>query len=153
LDLNQSIRIQPYFSGSLNRFEFVDFIDNENDYSKNKLPATPETQWNIGFNLESKTGFTFNSSYLNVGQMYLNDANTLSSEAYSLLDVNLKYEMDVLKNFKIILNFGIQNALDEKYAASVLPNAVAFGNAQPRYFYPGNPRNYYGGFQLKYDFN
>ncbi len=150
--LNEKVRINPYFSGSWNRFEFVDFIDNDNDFSGNKLPATPEMQWNIGFNLESKKGFTFNSSYLNVGQMYLNDANTLSSEAYSLLDVNLKYGMDVLKNFKIILNFGIQNALDEKYAASVLPNAVAFGNAQPRYFYPSNPRNYYGGFQLNYDF-
>jgi len=34
----------------------------------------------------------------------------------------------------------------------VLINAVGFGGAQPRYYYPGNARNYFGGVQLNYAF-
>ena len=33
--------------------------------------------------------------------------------------------------------------LDENFAASVLPNAVGFGNNAPRYFYPSLPRHFY----------
>ncbi len=151
-NLTEHIRINPYFSGSLNRFKFVDFLDNEVDYSGNKLPATPETQWNVGFNCTTQSGFSVMTSFRAVGSMYLNDGNTLSSAAYQLLDVKGVYAFKFLQHFEMQLNFGIQNSLDEKYAASILPNAVGFGNAQPRYFYPGNPRNYYGGFNVRYDF-
>jgi iron complex outermembrane receptor protein len=50
------------------------------------------------------------------------------------------------------LNAGINNVLDTKYAANILPNAIGFGTAAPRYFYPGNPVNYYGGFSVAYVF-
>jgi iron complex outermembrane receptor protein len=41
--------------------------------------------------------------------------------------------------------------LNQNFAASILPNAVGFGTAPPRYFYPGNPINYYGGIGLVYE--
>jgi iron complex outermembrane receptor protein len=41
---------------------------------------------------------------------------------------------------------------NEKYAASVLPNAVGFGGTAPRYYYPGNPRNYFGEVGVNYVF-
>ena len=47
---------------------------------------------------------------------------------------------------------GVNNALNEHYAASIVTNAVGFGSQSPRYYYPGNPRNYYGGIQLSYLF-
>ena len=47
---------------------------------------------------------------------------------------------------------GVQNLLNEKYASSILPNAVGFGSAPPRYYYPGNPINLYGGFKFIYRF-
>jgi iron complex outermembrane receptor protein len=50
------------------------------------------------------------------------------------------------------LNAGVNNALDEKYAASILPNALGFGAVAPRYYYPGNPLNFYGGFSVSYVF-
>jgi iron complex outermembrane receptor protein len=151
-NLAKNIRINPYFSGSFNQFKFVDFLDNEVDYSENKLPATPETQWNLGLHCTTESGFSVLTSFSAFGSMYLNDANTLSAASYQLLDVKAGYTFKFLENFEMQLNCGIQNSLDEKYAASILPNAVGFGNAQPRYFYPGNPRNYYGGLQLRYDF-
>jgi iron complex outermembrane receptor protein len=34
----------------------------------------------------------------------------------------------------------------------ILPNAVAVGNASPRYYYPGLPINYYGTISINYLF-
>ncbi|WP_291120325.1 TonB-dependent receptor [Flavobacterium sp. UBA6135] len=147
----EKIQLNSYFSGSLNHFEFVDFIDNDNDFSGNQLPSVPEFQWNFGLDLTAKS-FTFSTSYRTVGKMFLNDANSLSSQPYQLLDINTNYTFSIWKNLNATIQFGIQNSLDEKYAASILPNAVGFGNALPRYFYPGNPRNYYGGINLTYQF-
>ena len=148
----EKIQLNSYFSGSLNHFEFVDFIDNDNDFSGNQLPSVPEFQWNFGLDLTAKL-FTFSTSYRTVGKMFLNDGNSLSSQPYQLLDINTNYTFSIWKDLKANLQFGIQNSLDEKYAASILPNAVGFGNVAPRYFYPGNPRNYYGGMSLNYQFN
>jgi iron complex outermembrane recepter protein len=147
----EKIQLNSYFSGSLNHFEFVDFIDNDNDFSGNQLPSVPEFQWNFGLDLTAKS-FTFSTSYRTVDKMFLNDANSLSSQPYQLLDINTNYTFSIWKNLNATIQFGVQNSLDKKYAASILPNAVGFGNALPRYFYPGNPRNYYGGINLTYQF-
>ena len=82
----------------------------------------------------------------------LNDSNTKYSEGYFLLDVKTSYAFAILKFLKLEMNAGINNALNTKYAANILPNAVGFGTAAPRYFYPGNPINYYGGFSVNYFF-
>lgn len=148
----EKIQLNSYISGSINHFEFVDFMDNDENFSGNQLPSVPEFQWNFGLDFTSKS-FTFSTSYRTVGKMFLNDANSLSSQPYQLLDINTNYTLSIWKNLKANFQFGIQNSLDEKYAASILPNAVGFGNVAPRYFYPGNPRNYYGGMSLNYQFN
>jgi iron complex outermembrane recepter protein len=43
-----------------------------------------------------------------------------------------------MRNLDLNLSAGVNNVFDEHYAASVLPNAVGFGGAAPRYYYPGN---------------
>jgi iron complex outermembrane receptor protein len=53
---------------------------------------------------------------------------------------------------KTEINTGIQNALNQPYASSILPNAVGIGTAQPRYYYPGNPRNFYFGGRVFFEF-
>jgi iron complex outermembrane receptor protein len=40
---------------------------------------------------------------------------------------------------------GIINLDNTHYSPMITVNAVAFGNAEPRYYYPGLPRHYYGG--------
>ena len=82
----------------------------------------------------------------------MNDSNTKYTDSYSLLDIKATYFFTILKVLKTELNTGINNALDEKYAASILPNAVGFGTVAPRYYYPGNPMNFYGGFSVSYVF-
>lgn len=143
-------QLKSQISGTFNRFEFVEFSNNDENFSGNKLPGTPESQWNISLDYQTKSGFNLNASLLKMGSMLLNDANTLKSDSYQLLDVKCSYTTTFFEKLQTQFSFGIQNSLDEKYAANVLPNAVGFGNAQPRYFYPGSPRNFYGSLSLRY---
>jgi iron complex outermembrane recepter protein len=149
---SSSLQVTPYFSAALNNFKFKDFVDRGNDYSGNELTGVPDKQWTLGLDFYAKKGLSINVSFLNVGKIPMNDSNTKYSDAYSLLDIKTSYLFTILKVLKTELNAGINNALGEKYAASILPNAVGFGAVQPRYYYPGNPINYYGGFSVSYVF-
>lgn len=151
LDSNK-FQITPYFSAALNHFKFKDFVDGEADYSGNQLTGVPDKQWNFGLDINTQYGFSVNTSYRTVGRIPMNDSNTKYTDSYSLLDIKATYFFTILKVLKTELNAGFNNALDEKYAASILPNAVGFGTVAPRYYYPGNPVNFYGGFSVSYVF-
>jgi iron complex outermembrane receptor protein len=145
-------QVTPYFSAALNNFKFKDFVDRGNDYSGNQLTGVPDKQLNFGLDINTKKGFSINMSYRIIGKIPMNDSNTKYSESYSLLDIKTSYFFTILKVLRTELNAGVNNALNEKYAASILPNAVGFGGVPPRYYYPGNPINYYGGFSVSYVF-
>ena len=149
---SKNFQITPYFSAALNHFKFKDFVDGEADYSGNQLTGVPDKQWNFGLDINTQYGFSLNTSYRTVGRIPMNDSNTKYTDSYSLLDIKATYFFTILKVLKTELNTGINNALDEKYAASILPNAVGFGTVAPRYYYPGNPMNFYGGFSVSYVF-
>lgn len=151
LELTQ-FQITPYFSGAVNTFKFKEFLDGGANYSGNQLTGVPEKQFNFGVDLNTKNGFSVNTSFRTMGKIPLNDSNTKYSERFALLDVKTTYVFTILKFLTAELNAGINNALDTKYAANILPNAVGFGTAAPRYFYPGNPVNFYGGFSVSYVF-
>ena len=151
LDFNK-FQITPYFSAALNHFKFKYFVDGEADYSGNQLTGVPDKQWNFGLDINTQYGFSLNTSYRTVGRIPMNDSNTKYTDSYSLLDIKATYFFTILKVLKTELNAGVNNALDEKYAASILPNALGFGAVAPRYYYPGNPLNFYGGFSVSYVF-
>ena len=145
-------QLKPYFSAALNNFKFKDFVDKGNDYSGNQLTGVPGKQLNFGLDVNTKKGFSINMSYRIIGEIPMNDSNTKYSDSYYLLDIKANYMFTIFKLLRTELNAGVNNALNDKYASSVLPNAVGFSGAQPRYFYPGNPINYYGGFSISYIF-
>lgn len=147
-----NFEISTYFSASLNDFKFKDFVDSGIDYSGNRLTGVPNQQWNAGIDLKTASGFSFNSSFTSMGKIPMNDSNTKYSESYSLLDIKAAYSFTLLKVLKATVSSGINNVLDRKYAASILPNATAFGNAAPRYYYPGSPIQFYGGLSVTYLF-
>ena len=99
-----------------------------------------------------KDKFQFNTTFRSLGAIPLNDANSVYSNSYNLVNLKANYYFMVFQNLSINVYAGINNAFDERYAASILTNAVGFGSQLPRYYYPGNPRNYFGGLQLNYIF-
>lgn len=150
--VSPGMRINPFFSAAFNDFKFKDFIDFDNDYSGNKLTGVPNYQWSIGADISSEIGLSFYVVTRNVGEIPLNDSNTLFSDAYSVTDLKAGYNFLILKKIETELFGGINNVFDEKYASSILPNAIGFGNVPARFFYPGNPRNYFVGIAITMKF-
>jgi len=146
------ISIKPYVKGAINFFEFDEFVNNDEDFSGNELPGVPKYTINLGVDVQSESGFEFYGNFRNVGEIPLDDANSGYTDEYSLVNLKAGYTFNIFQELNLNLYGGVNNALDEHYAASVLTNAVGFGGAAPRYYYPGNPRNYFGGIQLNYIF-
>ncbi|QLE00856.1 TonB-dependent receptor [Galbibacter sp. BG1] len=151
-ELSQDLSLQPYFNATFNNQKFVDFTDEENDYSGNDLTGVPKNLWNGGFLLNHSNGIYFSTTYQYVGELPMNDANSLYYNAYNVVNLKAGYTARIFKNFSMEFTGGINNVLNEKYASSILINAVGFGGAEPRYYYPGLPINYFGGVKLKYLF-
>ncbi|MFN4197794.1 MAG: TonB-dependent receptor domain-containing protein, partial [Flavobacterium sp.] len=150
-NMYKSVQLQTFVSGNWNRFRFVDFTDFDVTHDGNRLPAVPDYQIAGGLTLQTSLGWEVTLQYRHLGDVALNDANTLSAPGYGLLDIHSAYQHRLGKHWYIRLQAGINNTTDQVYAASVLPNAVGFGNAQPRYFYPGAPVNYYGGIRVRFE--
>ncbi len=129
-------------NATIANYHFTDFVDQNHDYSGNNLPGTAKTTGLalINFNPTKNTGL--NVWYRFTGEMAANDANTAYSEPFGITNAELKY-----KGKRGILNVeikgGVQNLFDLHYAGMLAINAPAVGGNLPRYYYPGNPRNFY----------
>ena len=75
--------------------------------------------------------------------------HSLESNPYTVFTTRLGYHKKLTPKFTLGADFGINNIFDEVYASSVLINAGSFGG-EPRYYYPGDARNYYGSLRLGY---
>ena len=104
---------------------------------------------NGGLNYGFKN-FTLNTNFLHVGEIPMNDANLLYSDKYTVFNIKASYKKELFTTLSLELNAGIDNLFDEKYASSILINATGFGNSEPRYYYPGMPRNWFAGVKLAY---
>ncbi|WP_324720567.1 TonB-dependent receptor [Salinimicrobium sp. HB62] len=153
-----ALRARTFLNAAYNSFKFDEYIVEDEDFSGNDLPAVPRETVNAGLDLITSFGFTLRSTYQFEGEMPLNDANTEFRDFYNLVHLKASLEpLDIwrpgfMNGWEIELFGGVNNVLDEHYAASVIPNAVGFGGSDPRYFYPGMPRNYYGGLGIEYNF-
>jgi iron complex outermembrane receptor protein len=164
--LEALVKITPYIDRkyrfdlslvyTLNNYEFAAF--NETgiaDYTGNQLTGVPQnnvqTFLDFQYDLKENIQLYSNIHYQFIDKMPINDANTIYSETYQLTNakIGLRYNIE-----RVFLNFygGINNIFEEQYASMLAINASAFGNNQPRYYYPGLPRNFYGGVSVKWKF-
>lgn len=150
--INRFFSLNSYLSGSLGNYEFKEFVDNGNDYSGNKLTGVAANKINAGITFNTNIGFYFSADYQFVDEIPMNDANTAFSDSYNLINLKTGYRFEIFPKLTTHFAFGINNATNTKYASLILPNAVAVGNASPRYYYPGLPVNYYGIVSLNYLF-
>lgn len=149
---SESLAIDGFVNGSIYRYRFEDFLDDSEDFSGNKLTGVPDVVFNLGIRFKTAIGFYGNINFQHVGAMPANDANTVFSEAYQLTNTKLGYQITLKERFKIHTFGGVNNLLNEKYASQLQVNAGSFGGSAPRYYYAGNPINYYGGVKIEYLF-
>ncbi len=132
-------------------FKFDEYIDDDNDYSGNKLTGTPAHTLNFALRYLFKRSLYANLNYRFVDKMPMRDDNSIYSEAFNVVNAKVGYKKE-FGRFIFDIHGGINNLFNEKYAAMVLINAGSFGGNAPRYYYPGMPTNWYGGIKLGYRF-
>jgi len=157
LSLNYNLRvatlsINPFIGISAGNYTFKEFLDKDTDFSKNKLTGVPATKINSGITFTTDSGFYLAADYQFTDKIPLNDANTVYSDNYGIINLKTGYKLELFPGFTSHIAGGINNATNEKYASMVLVNAVASGNATPRYYYPGLPVNYYANVSFNYLF-
>jgi len=152
LNIDNWLNIQPFANASFNFYEFDEFVDQENDYSGNELTGVPSQQLSFGLEAQAFKRIHFYFQTHAVSEIPVNDENTVYADAYAFSNAKLAYELPLLDSLSTQFNFGVNNLFNEKYAASVVTNAIGFGGSEPRYFYPGEPRNYFGSVAMKLNF-
>jgi iron complex outermembrane receptor protein len=144
--------LSSFANYSLNHYKFKEFIDDGQNFSGNELTGVPNGIFNAGVDVTSKIGFYGNINFQQVGKMPITDSNNLYSNAYSLTNLKIGYAPKLSEQLQLNLFFGLNNIFDTAYASQILINANSFGNAAPRYYYPGEPSNYFSGISLNYVF-
>ncbi|WP_116771323.1 TonB-dependent receptor [Maribacter litoralis] len=151
-NVTDKIKLSPFISYTYSNHKFIDFIDDEanEDYSDNDLTGVPKNKINSGIRTNFGNGLFLRITHQFVDEIPLTDANSLYSDSFNLLNFKLGYKNQISEQLRVGLDFGINNITDTRYAQSVLINASGFGGNAPRYFYPGNNINYYGGVKINY---
>jgi len=123
-------------------YHFTDFVDEGVDYSEHLLPGTAKNIWNAGLQFQPSQNLSLKTWHRFTGKMPVDDANSNFSDSFGLTNAELKYQ-GKKGTFNVEIKGGVQNIFDVHYASMLAVNAPSFGGRPPRYYYPGNPRNYY----------
>lgn len=147
-----AIQLSHSNSLSLHYYTFDEFEDLDEDYSGNDLTGVPDKTFFSQLYLNSKSGFYTYINYQFVGDIPLRDDNSIYADSYQVVNLKTGIKRMLGNHFQFDVFVGINNVFDEKYASMLLINAGSFGNNPPRYYYPGEPINYYAGLNLSYTF-
>ena len=151
IDKNQ-LKINTFFNYTLNNFKFKEFIDEDTNFSGNDLTGVPSEIFNAGIDITTEFDIYGNINFQHVGSQPMTDSNSLYSDSYNLTNLKIGYKTGLSEKIKLNIFFGLDNIFNEAYASQILINASGFGGNAPRYFYPGNPTNYYAGLNINYTF-
>ncbi len=147
-----SIQLSHSNSLSLHDYTFDEFKDLEDDYSGNDLTGVPDKTFYSQLHLTSSSGFYTYLNYQFIGEIPIRDDNSVYADSYQLVNLKSGYKINLSKHFQLNAYLGLNNIFNEQYASMLQINAGSFGNNPPRYYYPGQPSNYYAGLNLKYTF-
>lgn len=149
-NISKNFQISPFVNYTLTNHSFTEFIDEGDDFSGNPLTGVPKQRRTAGIQARFFDNFYLNTTHQHVSEIPLNNAADLNSDPFTVFNTRLGYQKKISEHFTLGFDFGINNLFDKVYAQSVLINTQGFGGSEPRYFYPGDERNYYGSVRLGY---
>jgi iron complex outermembrane receptor protein len=125
-------------------FKYGDFQKENTNYTGNHLPGVPQHGLTVTVDLHTKIGVYLRASEYLVSKIYLNDANTASSDLYNLVGLRAGYSLTTHKRGKFNFYGGVENLLDQTYSLGNDINA-----AGGRYYNAAPKRNYYVGLSFE----
>ncbi|WP_167608776.1 TonB-dependent receptor [Maribellus sediminis] len=142
ITLNGNTLLSLAANATLANYHFQDFVDLGKDYSGNLLPGTAKEMMSVSAHFYPSKNFDIKAWYHFNGEMPVNDTNSEFSDAFGITNLEMQFKGSI-GEFEIGLKGGVQNIFDIHYASMLAVNAPSFNGVPPRYYYPGNPRNYY----------
>ncbi|WP_051360017.1 TonB-dependent receptor [Adhaeribacter aquaticus] len=126
-------------------FRFLNYKQNDQDFSGNRLTGTPNHVLTAGLDAESRHGLYLNVTSNYTSEVPLNDANTFYADPFFIIGARGGIRKQLWQQWQTDLYAGIDNAFDKRY--SLGNDLNAFGN---RFFQAAPGRNLFFGLQLKY---
>ena len=134
-------------NSNIANYHFTDFTDEGVDYSGNLLPGTSRFSAYGSVIFAPFKTLDISVKYRHKGEMPVNDLNSEFSGAYGLTDIHAQFSATIRK-LNLRLKAGVNNLFDINYASMIAVNATSFGGNAPRYYYPGNPINYFASVSI-----
>lgn len=119
---------------------FKKFEDIGGDKSGNTLPGIPELRQNLRLVALPWPRWSASMEMHVLTDLFLNNANTLKSDGYFIINAGLRYEAIRTEKWDCTLSAWAHNVTDESYSSMFQINATG---SDPRYYYPGKPRSFY----------
>ncbi len=132
---------------TLNDFRFGSYVNEGQELEGKKLPGSPGTGIAFSGKWVQKQGIYLTTDLSYVSAMYLNNQNTVSSEAYTTTRVRAGWKFTLSTATQMNIYAGADNLLNEKYSLGFDFNA--FGN---RFYNPAPLRNYHAGAGITFKF-
>ncbi|HTM93658.1 MAG TPA: TonB-dependent receptor [Flavisolibacter sp.] len=127
-----------WISHTWHDFEYKSFKQLTNDFSGNQMPGDAKHTFSTGIDATTRKGLNAAVTYYHSGKVPLNDANTAFADAYNIVGAKIGYQKWVGHKWRLRINVGADNLLDEKYSLGNDLNA-----AGGRYYNVAAGRNYY----------
>lgn len=134
IDFTNSFSYQPY--------QFTNYQQGNSVFDGNPITGVPKYIWVSSLNFVHKKGWAFNISANLTSKISLNDAATVYTEGYELVQAKLSKQLKWKQQF-FQLFAGVDNLFNQSYSLGNDINAV--GN---RYFNPAPLRNGYMGIRI-----
>lgn len=143
LDYNFNKNFNANFNYTYSDFIYEKYeLDNGEKLDGNQLPGLPKHNGSFSIKYKNEKGFHAKIQSRFIGELFTNDENSVSDDAYFLINLNTGYSFKKDK-FKFTPFFGINNLLNTKYNDNIRING--FGG---RYYEPGPRLNIYGGVRV-----
>jgi iron complex outermembrane receptor protein len=123
---------------------FGEYQQSSNNANGKHLTGIPSTVWVAGTDAQFKNGMFVNLTYNYTGRLPLNDANSFTAEAYSLVFAKLGFQKNWHSKWELRVQAAYDGALRQPYSLGNDLNAA--GN---RFFNPAAPHNWSVGMQVQ----
>ncbi len=132
-------------SYSYNHFRYGSFVKGSDDFSGKTVPSVPTHSFSAIADLNFRNGLYTDATFYMASEIFLNDANTATAEAYQLLGWRIGWKKTLHKKYVVNIYTGADNLLNQQYSLGNDINAAGgrYYNAAPR-------RNYYAGLAFQW---
>jgi iron complex outermembrane receptor protein len=132
------------FTYTYSNFQYEDYETDSGNLEGNITPGIPKHTAATGVSYLSPGGFFAALQARFVGEMYLNDSNSETDDAYALVNLRVRQSFE-FSNWTLEPFFGLNNLFNAFYNSNIRINA--FGG---RFFEPGAERNVYLGVRARF---